>query len=418
MATDTPPPLSTLSRRGVLFVAMPAAGLFAAQLLRSGQANAQLANASWSFFAPGSRTPAPVFADPELKVRHPNPVKANRAGEFPALFLDSDKAYRAVLTAESGAVLRDIEQVQLPAPGPHDVLYHGADPSGRTSSQAAFEAARAATGGRYHIPSGTYLLDDVADAAGPAGNLWADIFSSDPGVTLTVGAKRYDMSNCLMGAAFQVVPLSPRYRIIRNARTGKDIFRLSERDRETGDAHTSYYPWNIIFDGHVEIYEPRTAGGTVDQLFRKAFVDADRNRNDFSIAYEAAGERWSLNFATTASGAPRFDGAIHLYGGGAAGGARLEFPAVSPRFSQGFRLTTRADGNFRLDAVPLTDRVDYVDPDTRAVHMSFGRAGGLGFRGAAPGPRPAVTGSLSDGSALRSLLAALEAQGLIRDSTR
>jgi hypothetical protein len=55
---------------------------------------------------------------------------------------------------------------------------------------------------------------------------------------------------------------------------------------------------------------------------------------------------------------------------------------------------------------------------TQAPMLQFSaEQGGMGFFGASPTSRPAVTGSWSDGSAQKSLLAALVKLGLVADQT-
>lgn len=61
------------------------------------------------FYAAGTLTPLPVYADEALTVPLESPVQANPAGKWPAIYLDEAVLYRAVLKDEDGAVLDDAD---------------------------------------------------------------------------------------------------------------------------------------------------------------------------------------------------------------------------------------------------------------------------------------------------------------------
>lgn len=86
----------------------------------------------------------------------------------------------------------------------------------------------------------------------------------------------------------------------------------------------------------------------------------------------------------------------------------------------GFNGTQRSYFRLSADAqnVQVAGKVEYVDALYGATrHVLDGAANTLGFHGAAPVAQQTVTGSRGDGSALANLLTALDALGLIVDST-
>lgn len=72
----------------------------------------------------------------------------------------------------------------------HSVLDYKADPTGNTDSSAAFALARAASGGAYYIPPGTYRVDAVT---------LADHFTAGNPVSISANGSTFDVSNALYG---------------------------------------------------------------------------------------------------------------------------------------------------------------------------------------------------------------------------
>lgn len=66
--------------------------------------------ATWSFYATGTTTPRPVYADPERTTTLGSVVTANAAGRFPEVYLDPSITYKAVL-ASPAATLDTIDPV-------------------------------------------------------------------------------------------------------------------------------------------------------------------------------------------------------------------------------------------------------------------------------------------------------------------
>ncbi|MEU0670347.1 collagen-like protein [Streptomyces lavendulocolor] len=108
------------------------------------------------------------------------------------------------------------------------------------------------------------------------------------------------------------------------------------------------------------------------------------------------------------------------------GGGGLDLEAtgadliVSNWSGTAFNGTQRSYMRLSADAqnVQIAGRVEYVDGLYGATrHVLDGAANSVGFFGATPVGRQTITGSRTDGTALASLLTALEALGLIDDNT-
>lgn len=67
------------------------------------------ANATATFYRAGTTTPLAVYSTPDLGTAHSNPVVADSAGKFPAIWLDdlSTYQYRVIVRDSGGAVLQD-----------------------------------------------------------------------------------------------------------------------------------------------------------------------------------------------------------------------------------------------------------------------------------------------------------------------
>jgi hypothetical protein len=149
-------------------------------------------------------------------------------------------------------------------------------------------------------------------------------------------------------------------------------------------------------------------------LFQRSTLNADPGGNRFNETFEESSDRLIFSYATTASGAPSFDSYFRVTAGTS---PVLEFPGLQPRFSQGWKVTTRTDGNFQFVAQPVSDRVHFQDVGGVIRHMTFKSDGAVGFFGAGGVTRPTVTGSRGANAALASLLTALAQLGLVTDNT-
>ena len=72
-----------------------------------------LGGAKMQFYLSSSTTPTPAYADAALATPLTNPVSANGAGQFPAIYLDPTVTYRLQVQNAAGAVLADIDPVNL-----------------------------------------------------------------------------------------------------------------------------------------------------------------------------------------------------------------------------------------------------------------------------------------------------------------
>jgi hypothetical protein len=284
------------------------------------------------------------------------------------------------------------------------VLDFGAVSGGSTTvNDAAFAAARAVTN-RYDIPTGTYALSASPDP-------FLDCFTAGGGVTLVVGGVSYDCSNAFAGPLRYVASSATKTDVV-HAKTGNTIQYW--QDGGAGTANGFYKGLAITTDSHFAQVQPATNGGSTDLLFQRSTLNADPAGNRFNVTFEEATDRMVYSYATTASGAPSFDSYLLCVAGLT---PTLEFPAIQPRFSQGWLVTTRAAGSFGLQTVPSVNYVQFQKSDASKTYLTMGTSGELGFYSSTGVQKQTITGSRGGNAALASLLTALAANGLITDST-
>ena len=332
----------------------------------------------------------------------------------PASGFGADAALRTDIAAPDGSALMGFSHTNTYAPGTVGRHLKGlvcvtdapfnAVGNGVANDTAAFAAARAVTN-RYHIPSGSYVLDASPDP-------FLDAFTASSGVTLIVGGVSYNCSNAFAGP-LRYVPVSASKMDIVHAKTGNVIQYW--QNGASGTATGFFRGLAFTTNSHFIQAQPATNGGSTDMLFQRSTLNADPAGNRFNITFEESTDRLIFSVATTASGPPNFDSFMRIVGGAS---PTLEFPAYQPRFSQGWRVTTRADGNFVLQAVPTADRVQFRNTDGTITYLTMTQAGALGFFGAGGVNKPSVIGSRGGNAALASLLTALANLGLVfNDST-
>ena len=395
-----------------------------------------ISGAKWKFYITGTLTPATVYSNDELTTSLGSVVTADSGGKFSPIYGDASIAYRAILTTSADVpVGYDFDPINIDAltfllpPGgsafvgfSHASTYaagtvgrslkgsvrvtdapFNAVGNGATNDTAAFAAARAVTN-RYHIPTGSYVLDASPDP-------FLDAFTADANVTLIVGGVSYNCSNAFAGPLRYRSASASKMDIV-HAKTGNVIQYW--QDGAVGTATGFYRGLAFTTDSHFIQAQPATNGGATDILFQRSTLNADPGGNRFNVTFEESTDRLIFSSATTASGAPNFDSYLRIKAGTS---PSVEFPAYQPRFSQGWRVTTRADGNFALQAVPATDRVHFRNTDGTITYLTMTQAGTLGFFGAGGITKPSVTGSRGGNAALASLLTALANLGLIFNDT-
>lgn len=70
-----------------------------------------LSGAKLYFYATGTTTPQTTYQDDGLATPHTNPVVADSAGRFPAIFLNMTLVYRVKLTESNDALVKDVDPV-------------------------------------------------------------------------------------------------------------------------------------------------------------------------------------------------------------------------------------------------------------------------------------------------------------------
>lgn len=84
------------------------------QAVRVNSAGLPYANAYISFTLTTTTTDTDTYQDSALVTAHANPVVADSAGQFPAIYLDPDITYRARIYDEDDNLLDDIDPVHSP----------------------------------------------------------------------------------------------------------------------------------------------------------------------------------------------------------------------------------------------------------------------------------------------------------------
>lgn len=264
------------------------------------------------------------------------------------------------LNAPAQALLN--RQEILAAVVPHSIVRYGAQGSPENDT-AAFNAARSATNGRYHIPKGTWIVDASPD-------IFGDSFTASDETFVVIDGESYEVSNAFAGALCYRT-LSPVLTAIVHAKSGNVILAM----QDGGPGTATYFYRGLAFrtDSHFMQVKPATAGGSTDLLVQRSDAHAtDPNGNRFALTFEEAADLLSLSFATTAGGAPNFDTAVAIRGGL---DPYLAFPALPALFQQGLGVQTRGSGALNIRWEPLSNILQrWYDVTTGNVLGSMSRS--------------------------------------------
>lgn len=121
---------------------------------------APISGATLTFYRTGTTTLQSVYSSSALTTPLSNPLTADSAGRFAAVYLDPAKTYRAILKDAGGSTIKDVDPINSPGLFVN-VKDYGATGDGSTDDSAAFQAAHdalAGTGGTVYVPLGTYKL--------------------------------------------------------------------------------------------------------------------------------------------------------------------------------------------------------------------------------------------------------------------
>lgn len=298
--------------------------------------------------------PINVYWDAALTIPAGQPIRTlngypSRNGTPARLYVNSDYSIRvqdskgSLVYSAPAATERYGNVITLTMLGIPNVRDFGAVGDGVTNDTAAFNACRAATGGKYLITPGSYLLDLVP-------NVWEDTFVAPYGDTELITDATYDISGSFGSGWVNSTPSTQRYLYWTHARTGATIAIWSDGEL-SGDSNRFFLPFDVRRDSHFFIAAPGTNGGACDLLFRRSEANADPRGNRFAINFEESIDRWSLTYATSASGSPAFEGAMQVVAGPS---ASLTFPALPLMMNQGYKVQTRAGGALKLGFTPTT----------------------------------------------------------------
>lgn len=250
---------------------------------------------------------------------------------------------------------------------------YGAKGDGVTNDTASVTRARTASGGMYHFPNGSYVIDAAPD-------VFADNFTAAENVTLIVGGTSYNVSNAFSGGlrwnrtSFAKVDLM-------DAKTGNTVMYL--QNGAPGTATGFYRGLAFTTDSHFLQAQPATKGGATDLLFQRSQVHAtDPAGNRFNFTFEEDGDRLLFSHATAVSGFPSFDPFMAIIAG-PTGTAKLQFPALRPVFQQGWSVQTRTGDALKVSFVPGATKHVLTDETTAnelgSVTRSAVKLGGITF---------------------------------------
>jgi hypothetical protein len=196
-----------------------------------------------------------------------------------------------------------------------------------------------------------------------------------------------------------------------SAKTGNIIQYWQDGGPGTG----FYRGLAITTDSHWAQVQPATNGGSTDLLMQRSTLNADPSGNRFNITFDEALDRVVYSYATSASGAPVFNGYMIVYGGVT---PSLIFPGLMPQFNQGISVKQTAAGGyeFTIEQSSSTQAKFKQIGGSGTTYMTF-RDAAFGFFGSAGTSQQTITGSRGGNAALASLLTALATTGLIVDGT-
>ncbi len=126
-----------------------------------------VSGAELQFYTTGTTTPLEVFADAALTTPLENPVTANSAGVWPAIYLQSDAIYRVVLRDADGVTLNDVDPYYpgSAAEATEELLQAAADAaiSAATAEAAAGPSYASTAAGLAATTSGEAFAVDAGD---------------------------------------------------------------------------------------------------------------------------------------------------------------------------------------------------------------------------------------------------------------
>ena len=277
----------------------------------------------------------------------------------------------------------------------------GAVGDGVTDDTAAFTACRTATGGRYLIPAGSYVVD-----ASP--NVWEDSFVAPYGDTsLIISATTYNISGSF-GGGWRSEVISQTYLTWKNSSSGATLARWSD-GASASDSHQFYLPLEVFRDSHGFMLRHGTVGGNSDILYQ------DSTSTDMFYLQsvgDAANCTFSFLYDTTPGVGGGFDSAFQIVN--AAGTAvHLTNVAAQDRISRTFvkrsaptyqwvltpNATTFTLKSQNTSGVDQATLVDYGQYTVTTVNKRSGTSSALPFTGRIANEF-SEGGSITNGSSL------------------
>lgn len=389
-------------------------------------------------YAAGTTTPQATYTTSAGNVAHTNPIILNAAGRIAnsgEIWLTENVSYKFVLYTSDNVLIATYDNIDgINNVDSNNIVYDppytgsqpttvqdklaewvsvkdfGAVGDGIVNDTAAFTAARAASGGRYLVPEGTYLVDASPD-------VWSDGFMAPGNTYIKIGATTYNVSNAFCGR-LRYRPTSSVLTWITDAVTGNDVMGL--QNSQPGTA--TYFKKGLAFttESHWAQAQPALNGGSTDLLYQRSRVNVqavvtgsiagttltvsavtsgtiyvgaqisgtgvtagtvitalgtgtggvgtytvdvsqtvasttlsigDPAGNRFNQTFEESVDRLLHSFATSNAGFPSFDTYMAVIAGSS---PSLTFPAIALMMNQGWKVQTRAGGALKLNFEPTT----------------------------------------------------------------
>lgn len=386
----------------------------------------------------GTTTPQPTYTTSAGNVARSNPIVLDSAGRVPSsgeIWLTDGIQYKFLLKDSSDVLIATYDNIDgINDVNASNIVYDppftggqsttvqdklaewvsvkdfGAVGNGVTDDTAAFTAARTASGGRYLVPEGTYLVDASPD-------VWTDAFIAPGNTYIKIGATTYDVSNAFCGR-LRYRPASSVLTWITDAVTGNDVMGM--QNSQPGTA--TYFKKGLAFttESHWTQAQPALNGGSTDLLYQRSQVNVqavvtgsiagttltvsavtsgtiyvgaqvsgtgvtagttitalgsgsggigtytvsasqsvsstslsigDPAGNRFNQTFEESVDRLLHSYATSNAGSPVFDTYMQVIAGP---GASLAFPALSLDMKQGYTIQTRAGGALKIQNYPTS----------------------------------------------------------------
>lgn len=199
------------------------------------------------FYETGSSIPTPVYTSADLATPLSNPVVANGAGKWPAIYFDDEVVYRVVLKDALGATLDEVDpyiglrNVVTDTEAGVWVTSTGAVGDGMADDTAAIQDA-IDTGSNVYFPPGTYLISEGLTSTTPGQR----ITGAGEGVSIIVADGAFNVFTFGTGGTAYEYAAIERLTIDGSAMTSGYALNIDAVDRMIARNIRLESPWNGV----------------------------------------------------------------------------------------------------------------------------------------------------------------------------